>query len=64
MEKIPELLELFPHLAPGIVLGAIAGVVLGIARPGEHLEGVNAWLFGGAGAVLGALGWFLLIEAS
>lgn len=61
MENIPEWLALFPQLAPGIVLGAIAGVVLGIARPGEHLEGVQAWQFGGVGAVLGALGWFVLI---
>ncbi len=60
MENLPEWLELFPELAPGILLGAIAGVLLGIARPGEHIEGVNAWQWGGAGAVLGALGWYAL----
>jgi hypothetical protein len=60
MENVPDALRQLPELAPGILFGLAVGVIIGVVWPGDHLEGVASWQYGGLGAVIGGFVWWLL----
>jgi hypothetical protein len=65
VEDVPELLRLLPELAPGVVLGVLAGIGYGFYE--DHGQGelpVSWWHCSGVGAVLGAFAWLALMTLS
>lgn len=63
MDNVPRLVEQFPDLWPGILLGLIAGVAYGFYHDYQEKQDlpVSWWQFGGLGAALGVLAWALLV---
>lgn len=64
MEDLPDALAKLPELAPGMVIGTIAGLVYGIVQDVRRDELGNFWSAGGLGFVAGAVGWWILIGRS
>lgn len=61
MENIGEWIQQFPDAAPGIILGAVAGVVFGAVTADEGMKTYEAWGLGGLGAAIGAFVWIFLV---
>jgi hypothetical protein len=64
MEDFAEALAKLPQLAPGIIIGTVIGLGWGLYQDRRKEEVGNFWQAAGLGLVLGAVGWWLLLELS
>lgn len=65
MENLPAALNVMPELAPGLILGALAGIGYGLY---EDLQADDIphrwWQYGGIGVAIGAVAWLGLLTLS
>jgi hypothetical protein len=66
MENLPDALNAMPQLAPGLILGALAGIGYGLFEDHKADDGIphRWWQYGGLGVILGGLAWIVLINIS
>lgn len=62
MEKIGGALAMFPQLAPGIIIGTLTGIGIGIYKDVKTQDFGNWWQLGGIGLALGAFAWAVLLD--
>lgn len=65
MENLPDALNALPRFAPGLIIGAIVGVVYGLYADHKADDVPHRWWqYGGLGIVLGGIAWWALLELS
>lgn len=66
MENLPDALRAAPEFAPGLILGALAGIAYGLYEDFKADDGIphRWWQFGGIGAVLGVIAQVTLVNLS
>jgi hypothetical protein len=66
MDGLPGALAALPQLAPGIILGAVAGIAYGFYTDYKSDEDIPTswWQLGGLGGSLGAVAWMVLLNIS
>ncbi len=66
VENLPNAIDAMPGLAPGLILGAMAGLGYGFYEDVKADDGLphRWWQFGGLGAILGGFAWIALSTLS